>query len=513
MAIPFQPPEAIIQSYLNRPQPAELANQGIQQAFQTYMQSQALKRQQQNEALGNYIKAFGEGGPKFAQDVGKRYGLVNPPALPGMTATMAGPGGTAGVMSNQQPVMAPPAPTAAPTPGFPPTENEMAAGMSMPSEHATSGEPTQSLQSPIVAHWNNTMGGQPAAGQQQPAAPIPAAPHAIAPSAPPPITPQGPAGVPGMENPESYLDMGSFGTKKLQAGEALGKYKETMQSAAEKDLLNAPRSANQLRQDFTLAGQPEKADAWIKAHAPQALENPDQPLINVAQIKEAKDWLGTGAMQMRGGSFESNAEVNRLKFRQGLIVDARKALDPYFSSGEGRAQIQRLNNIGRTEPLISQMLGQLGGGDPRQMRELATRVDSVLRGSPGGQQAIEGINGLMPDTAKGRFASFKEFILSDPQGTEQQAFIKRLADTTQREKVAIQGQVKQTAERTQSTLRLMKETYPEDYNAIVNPYLSGKYGELTGPQNTGNGPAIGTVEDGHRFKGGNPADPNSWEAI
>ena len=35
--------------------------------------------------------------------------------------------------------------------------------------------------------------------------------------------------------------------------------------------------------------------------------------------------------------------------------------------------------------------------------------------------------------------------------------------------------------------------------------------ETGGPQNSG--PKVGDVEQGHRFKGGNPADPNSWEKV
>lgn len=475
MAIPFNPPEALIAQYMQRPDPLQQGVDATNKFAQTYLAMKQLKKQQENEALGQYVKAFEAGGPQFAQDVGKRIGLKNPPALPGTTAPTTQMG-TAGMMPSPM----------NPTPAAQPSSSDGLFTGSDASVHPQapmpmSDQPGSPMVSPIISHWNNTMGGQqqPMAGQQ-PSAPSPGAAPTMAPSAPSYQPPQGPAGVPGMENPESFMNQGSYGLKHLQAGEALGKYKEAMQTSFEKGQENSPRSANQLKQDFELAGQPDKADAWIKAHAPNALDNPDQPLINVAQIKEAKDWLGTGAMQQRGDYFSTMGNVQTQKLRQSLIDDAKKSLDPMFQSGEGRAQIQRLNNIGRTEPLIAQMLSQKDGGDPRQMVELATRVDSVLKGSPGGQQAIEGINNLVPNTAKGKFANWLEWFSNNPKGTEQQAFIHRYADTIGREKGAIQGQVKQTMERGAGTLRVLKGQFPDDYNAVVTPYLSGKYGELTG---------------------------------
>lgn len=38
-------------------------------------------------------------------------------------------------------------------------------------------------------------------------------------------------------------------------------------------------------------------------------------------------------------------------------------------------------------------------------------------------------------------------------------------------------------------------------------------GQQAGPMAGASGPAVGSVEDGYRFKGGNPGNPNSWEPV
>lgn len=164
MALEFNPPDWLIKEYMDRPSPVQQAAEGAQKTLGTYMQMKAMENTQQNEKMGNYVKAFEAGGPDFAAEYAKRVGLENPPALPARTATMVPPGGVAGQMA--QPGGAPP-----PTTPFPQGQPQMAMPPA-PQPTYSQGQQIGSMlqnpqapptmgptaESPVLAHWNQTMG-------------------------------------------------------------------------------------------------------------------------------------------------------------------------------------------------------------------------------------------------------------------------------------------------------------------------------------------------------------------
>jgi hypothetical protein len=59
-----------------------------------------------------------------------------------------------------------------------------------------------------------------------------------------------------------------------------------------------------------------------------------------------------------------------------------------------------------------------------------------------------------------------------------------------------------------------------EFKDLSNPIITNGYGSQYVPRTTFQGaapaqagPAVGTVEDGYQFVGGNPADPNSWRQV
>lgn len=175
----FNPPDWLIKEYLDQKSPVQQASEGAQNTLATYMQLKAQEASKQNDAMGTYVKAFEAGGPAFAGDVAKRVGLENPPVLPGGTTAQAPtPNGIPGnVIPPGPPSTQPQPPQAPPTAGV--------AGQSG---------------TPIMAHWNATMGGSDNSDLPE---------------------------LPGTPDVNGLMGMGNYGRKQISTLESVQKLKDS----------------------------------------------------------------------------------------------------------------------------------------------------------------------------------------------------------------------------------------------------------------------------------------------
>lgn len=134
-------------------------------------------------------------------------------------------------------------------------------------------------------------------------------------------------------------------------------------------------------------------------------------------------------------------------------------------SGQAGQVQQKINAAQAAEALIEQGKAQKGGLDSRQIEELGQSTARMLGGNSVASARVEA---LVPKTAWGRAQSLHEWASNSPQGTDQQAFTDRMAETVRREHALADTQMKQFQIEGLPQFASLKRSNPDTYKAILS---------------------------------------------
>jgi hypothetical protein len=165
----------------------------------------------------------------------------------------------------------------------------------------------------------------------------------------------------------------------------------------------------------------------------QAKARKDAAQLRADALRDA----AAGRAETQRGQQETRLSAKDEKTR----TDIENALDPSKGrTGEFGGYLKKSDNADYVSGLIREKNGVLKNLDSRQMNELAISVNRML----GGSDAASSINHLIPHTIQGDTNKVIEWLTNDPTGTGQQEFVKRMAETVDREKAIAESKIKQT---------------------------------------------------------------------
>ena len=126
-------------------------------------------------------------------------------------------------------------------------------------------------------------------------------------------------------------------------------------------------------------------------------------------------------------------------------------------------------NIIRSAEAIETLVSQMNPRDinTRQIQELARGLDAMLSQ---GAATISGTKKLVPESYSADFAKIAEYITSKPKGAGQEAFVKQMMETVEREKETAKRQMRQTQNKILSGYEHLKERYPERYKRMLQEF-------------------------------------------
>lgn len=251
----------------------------------------------------------------------------------------------------------------------------------------------------------------------------------------------------------------------------------------------------------------EQGQAGIKADAARAAASYASANSSNAAAQAALGRLGIAQQQFaleRAGQWNPSGRVAGASGGAGAAAAPGK-----LTEGQSK-DVLYFTRGNEANKLLQTLGGNLtaGGG---QQGAIRGSLDAVLRGLPGvGDSAA--VNGLVSSERQQAEQAGSEFLASVLRKDTGAAITKEEFSTYGRMYLPQPGDSEQTlaqkARAREIALGAIKASMGSAASAI--PTISPSGGSAV--QAMG-GPQPGTVQDGYRFRGGNPADPNAWERL
>lgn len=170
-----------------------------------------------------------------------------------------------------------------------------------------------------------------------------------------------------------------------------------------------------------------------------------------------------GLSEQRAGRLAGEKEKKSSKLAESLQND----LDPNKARGGNLAKTQAsINSADRVDAIFKQYPDY--NIPKNQTAELSSALAGLISG--GSAQSQHQIDTLTPSTLGGNVADITSWVTGNPQGREQQAFMRAMHDTALRERQVAQDQVRQAQLQRLGRYEGFKKENPEEFNRIVGNY-------------------------------------------
>ena len=165
---------------------------------------------------------------------------------------------------------------------------------------------------------------------------------------------------------------------------------------------------------------------------------------NILTLNKATGQLQSTGIQSQKAVMAANAPTKLDASDQKVLINIDKQMDPEQASS--RSGLGKLNTTkdaaDKLLQLHEQSKTQPGGLSPAQIEEMAVASGNLVSGGTG--SAISIVNAMVPNTRGTVEARVKEWLTNAPQGTDQQAFVDRMAETAVRERALANEKIKLT---------------------------------------------------------------------